>query len=153
MVLLCAKFMLKFAIGVEFAVCGTYPFALKPPLADMREFSSAKTRLKSFCAAEGKAVMNAGGAVGIVLPAILFTLSKYDSTVERSAGFVEACAKSASTVGFSRKDCTNSESSEQSLYIRSVVFCFLYSFLSRTLVLDFGRKKWRMPVNDSQRHA
>ena len=94
---------------------GTILLALKPPFAEIIEFSWAKTRLRSSSAAEGKAVANAGGAIGIPVVSSYLTLEIYDSSVDTSGRLVSAWAKSAITVGFARKDDKSSLSSSRSL--------------------------------------
>ena len=55
---------------------GTCPFAVNPPSADMTDFSSTKRRARSLCAAAGRAVMYAGGAVGIAFKVLSWTYSR-----------------------------------------------------------------------------
>lgn len=60
----CGAFVVDPEVGAAFvSVREIKVSALKPPFADMIEFSSANTTVRSFCALEGNAVMYSGGAV------------------------------------------------------------------------------------------
>ena len=90
--------------GAEPAERALGPFAPNPPFAAIMEFSSAKTCIISSCAAEGRAVMNVGGAVGTASASTSKRPVKYASTVDKSAGSVSTGARSAITVGSPKTD-------------------------------------------------